>query len=72
MSQGQADQGPKHAGSRGDRVTAQRYGERIPRLPQHGVDAVPYDTLRMTEHRARALSAFLVETDDAPAALTGA
>jgi hypothetical protein len=72
MSQSHADQGPEHAGSRGDRVTAERYGERIARLAQRWVNAVPYDTFRMTEHEARALSASLRRTDDAPAALTGA
>ena len=72
MSQSHADQGPEHAGSRGDRITAQRYGERIARLTQRWVNAVPYDTSRMTEHEARALSASLRETDGAPAALAGA
>jgi len=41
------------------RVTAERYGERIARLTQRWVNAVPYDTSRMTEHEARALWASL-------------
>ncbi|MGW6793983.1 flavodoxin family protein [Streptomyces chartreusis] len=72
MSQSHADLGPEQAGSRGDLITAQRYGERIARLTQRWVNAVPYDTPRMTEHEARALSASLRETDDAPAPLTSA
>ncbi|MER7767091.1 flavodoxin family protein [Kitasatospora sp. NPDC096140] len=72
MSQSHADQGPERAGSRGDLITAERYGERIARLTQRWVNALPYDTPRMTEHEARALSASLRETDDAPTALTGA
>ncbi|MFD9686282.1 flavodoxin family protein [Kitasatospora sp. NPDC059146] len=61
MSQSNADQGPEHAGSRGDLATAERYGERIARLAQRWVNAVPYETTRMTEHEARALSAILRE-----------
>jgi NAD(P)H dehydrogenase (quinone) len=72
MSQSHADLEAEQAGSRGDLITAQRYGERIARLTQRWVNAVPYDTPRMTEHEARALSASLREADDAPAALTGA
>ncbi|MEV0091937.1 flavodoxin family protein [Streptomyces sp. NPDC050738] len=72
MSQSNADQGPEDAGSRGDLITAERYGERIARLAQRWVNAVPYETSRMTEHEARALSASLRETDVAPAALTSA
>ncbi|GAA3012268.1 flavodoxin family protein [Kitasatospora albolonga] len=59
MSQSHADQGPESAGSRGDLLTAERYGERIARLTQRWVNAVPYETPRMTEHEARALSASL-------------
>ncbi|SOB89036.1 flavodoxin family protein [Streptomyces sp. 1331.2] len=59
MSQSHADQGPEQAGSRGDLITARRYGERIARLTQRWVNAVPYETDRMTEHEARALSASL-------------
>lgn len=59
MGQSHADLGPEHAGSRGDRLTAERYGERIARLTQRWVNAVPYDTLRMTEHETRSLSASL-------------
>lgn len=59
MSQSHADLGPEAAGSRGDLITAERYGERIARLAQRWVNAVPYDTPRMTEHEARALSASL-------------
>ncbi|GGV16876.1 FMN reductase [Kitasatospora herbaricolor] len=72
MSQSHADQGPQDAGSRGDLLTARRYGERIARLTQRWVNAVPYETGRMTEHEARALSASLRETDPAPVAATGA
>lgn len=61
MSQSHADLGPEDAGSHGDRVTAQRYGERIARLTQRWVNGVPYETGRMTEHEARALSASLRE-----------
>jgi NAD(P)H dehydrogenase (quinone) len=67
MSQSHADQGAEHAGSRGDLITAQRFGERIARLTQRWVNAVPYETSRMTEHEARALSASLRETDAAAA-----
>ncbi|SFD26013.1 flavodoxin family protein [Streptomyces aidingensis] len=67
MSQSHADQGPEHAGSRGDRITAERYGERIARLAQRWVNGVPYRTPRMTEHQARELSASLRQRDDAPA-----
>ncbi|WP_223184994.1 hypothetical protein [Streptomyces sp. CBMA152] len=59
MSQSHADLGAEQAGSRGDLVTAERYGERIARLTQRWVNAVPYDTSRMTEHETRALSASL-------------
>lgn len=62
MSQSHADLGPEDAGSRGDLATARRYGERIARLAQRWVNAVPYETPRMTEHEARALSAALRET----------
>ncbi|WP_329494378.1 flavodoxin family protein [Kitasatospora herbaricolor] len=72
MSQSHADQGPQDAGSRGDLLTARRYGERIARLTQRWVNAVPYESGRMTEHEARALSASLRETDPAPVAMTGA
>ncbi|MFC5835041.1 flavodoxin family protein [Nonomuraea insulae] len=72
MSQSHADQGSEHAGSLGDRITAERYGERIAMLAQRWVNAVPYDTPRMSEHDARALSASLRRTDDAPAAAIGA
>ncbi|MFH9084822.1 hypothetical protein [Streptomyces sp. NPDC017673] len=44
----------------------------VARLTRRWVNAVPYETSRMTGHEARALSASLRETDDAPAALTGA
>ncbi|WP_254648423.1 hypothetical protein [Streptomyces sp. GbtcB6] len=57
MSQSNADPGPDHAGSRGERITAERYGERIARLTRRWVNAVPYDTSRVTEHEGRALSA---------------
>ncbi|MCX2184073.1 flavodoxin family protein [Streptomyces sp. SKN60] len=70
MSQSHADLGPEQAGSRGDLITAKRYGERIARLTQRWVNAVPYETDRMTEHEARALSASLRNTDDMPAPLT--
>ncbi len=56
MSQSHSDQGPEHAGSRGDRVTAARYGERIARLAQRWVNGVPYETPRMTPEESRALS----------------
>ncbi|MEW2129447.1 flavodoxin family protein [Streptomyces sp. NPDC005435] len=69
MSQSHADLGPDQAGSRGDLLTAERYGERIARLTQRWVNAVPYETSRMTEHEARALSASLREKDGAPASL---
>ncbi|MCX5196410.1 hypothetical protein OOK31_21340 [Streptomyces sp. NBC_00249] len=59
--------GPEGAGSRGGLITAERYGERygerIARLAQRWVNAVPYETPRMTEHEARALSASLGEAD---------
>jgi multimeric flavodoxin WrbA len=71
MSQSHSDLGPEHAGSRGDLITAERYGERIARLTQRWVNAVPYETSRMTEHEARDLSASLREAGGA-AALTGA
>ncbi|NUS10753.1 MAG: flavodoxin family protein [Streptomyces sp.] len=70
MSQSHSDLGPEHAGSRGDLVTARRYGERMARLAQRWVNGVPYETSRMTEHEARALSASLREAG--PAALAGA
>jgi multimeric flavodoxin WrbA len=66
MSQSNIDLGPEHAGSLGDLLTAERYGERIARLTQRWVNAVPYDTTRMTEVETRALSASLREP--APAA----
>ncbi|MER5354451.1 flavodoxin family protein [Kitasatospora sp. NPDC002551] len=69
MSQSHADLGPEQAGSRGDLITAQRYGERIARLTQRWVNGVPYATSRMTEHEARALSASLREADGADAAV---
>ncbi|MFG2710901.1 FMN reductase [Streptomyces goshikiensis] len=72
MGRSHADRGPEEAGSRGDRITAERYGERIARLAQRWVNAVPYETPRMTEHEARALSASLRETDDTRGVLTGA
>jgi multimeric flavodoxin WrbA len=72
MSQSHADLGPEQAGSRGDLITAGRYGERIARLTQRWVNAVPYETSRMTEHEARALSASLRDPHDAPTALAGA
>ncbi|MEU8514604.1 flavodoxin family protein [Kitasatospora sp. NPDC048722] len=65
MSQSHADLGPEHAGSRGDLITAERYGERIARLAQRWVNAVPYETPRMTEHEARDLSTALRATADA-------
>ncbi|MEV7025344.1 flavodoxin family protein [Kitasatospora sp. NPDC093558] len=65
MSQSHADKGPEQAGSPGDLITAERYGERIARLAQRWVNAVPYETPRMTEHEARALSASLRTTADA-------
>ncbi|MGW0895665.1 hypothetical protein ACWD0G_01510 [Streptomyces goshikiensis] len=39
-------EGPEEAGSRGDRTTAERYGERIARPVQRwvNVNAVPYET----------------------------
>lgn len=61
MSQSHADLAPEEAGSHGDRVTAQRYGERIARLTQRWVNGVPYETGRMTEHEVRALSASMRE-----------
>ena len=61
MSQSHADLGPEQAGSSGDRLTARRYGERIARLTQRWVNGVPYETSRMTEHEARALSESLRE-----------
>ncbi|WP_406164420.1 flavodoxin family protein [Streptomyces sp. NBC_00996] len=70
MSQSHADLGAEQAGSRGDLLTAERYGERIARLTQRWVNATPYETSRMTEHEARALSASLRETDAAPKAPT--
>ncbi|MBH5336407.1 flavodoxin family protein [Streptomyces pactum] len=72
MSQSHADLGPEQAGSRGDLVTARRYGERIARLTQRWVNAVPYETPRMTEHETRALSAAIAAPDAGPAAVTGA
>jgi multimeric flavodoxin WrbA len=65
MSQSNADQGPEHAGSLGDRITAERYGARIAQLTQRWVNAVPYDTPRLSEHDARALSVALTRRDDA-------
>ncbi|MFE6848560.1 hypothetical protein [Streptomyces sp. NPDC057686] len=59
-------------------ITAEGRGERIARLTQRWANAVPYETSRMTEHEARALSASFREaagangTADAPAVLTGA
>ncbi|BBA96327.1 putative multimeric flavodoxin [Actinacidiphila reveromycinica] len=70
MGQSHSDLGPENAGSPGDLVTAERYGERIARLTQRWVNAVPYDTPRMTEHEARALSADLRAGHSAPPALT--
>ncbi|GAB7184011.1 hypothetical protein ATKI12_3842 [Kitasatospora sp. Ki12] len=67
MSQSHADLGSERAGSPGDLITAARYGERIARLAQRWVNGLPYDTPRMTEHEARALSASLRD-----AALQGA
>ncbi|MFD9472907.1 hypothetical protein [Streptomyces goshikiensis] len=55
--------GPERAGSRGERITAERYGERIARPARRRLSAVPYE--------ARALSASLGEADDAPGVLTG-
>ncbi|MDF3140043.1 MULTISPECIES: hypothetical protein [unclassified Streptomyces] len=77
MGQSHADQGPERAGSRGDRITAdriaaERYRERAARLTQRWGNAKPHDTSRMTEHEARALTASLRETDEALAALTDA
>jgi multimeric flavodoxin WrbA len=68
MSQSHADLGPEDAGSRGDLITAERYGERIARLAQRWVHGAPYETSRMTEHEARALSASLRETSAGAAA----
>jgi NAD(P)H dehydrogenase (quinone) len=68
MGQSHADLEAEHAGSRGDRITAERYGERIARLALRWTAAAPYDTPRMTEHEARALSAALREQDAAPVA----
>lgn len=65
MSQSNADQGPEHAGSLGDRITAERYGARIAHLTQRWVNAVPYLTDRVSEHDARALSAALTRQDNA-------
>ncbi|MFI7276347.1 flavodoxin family protein [Streptomyces sp. NPDC049879] len=62
MSQSHADHDADRAGSLGDMITAERYGERIARLAQRWVNGVPYETPRMTEHEARALSASLRET----------
>jgi NAD(P)H dehydrogenase (quinone) len=57
MSQSNADQGPEHAGSPGDMLTAERYGRRIAQLTQRWVNAAPYQTSRMTAQDARTLSA---------------
>jgi len=65
MGQSHADLGPEQAGSAGDRRTARRYGERIARLAQRWVNGVRYETSRMTEHEARALSASLRERGEA-------
>jgi multimeric flavodoxin WrbA len=65
MSQSNADQGPEHAGSPGDLITAERYGARIAHLTQRWVNAVPYETTRLSEHDARALSLALARRDNA-------
>jgi NAD(P)H dehydrogenase (quinone) len=57
MSQSNADQGPEHAGSPGDMLTAERYGTRIAQLTQRWVNAAPYQTSRMGAQDARTLSA---------------
>jgi NAD(P)H dehydrogenase (quinone) len=65
MSQSNADQGPEHAGSLGDLITAERHGARIAHLAQRWVNAVPYLTERLSEHDARALSVALTRRDNA-------
>jgi NAD(P)H dehydrogenase (quinone) len=57
MSQSHADQGPEHAGSPGDMLTAERYGTRIAQLTQRWINAAPYHTSRMSEPDAWALTA---------------
>lgn len=59
MSQSHTDLDHAHTGSRGDLITAERYGDRIARLTHRWTNATPYETSRMTEHEARALSASL-------------
>ncbi|MFJ9692834.1 flavodoxin family protein [Kitasatospora sp. NPDC101183] len=61
MSQSHGDLDADQAASRGDLITAERYGERIATLTQRWVNAVPFETVRMTEHEYRALSASLRE-----------
>lgn len=61
MSQSHADQGHERSGSHGDRITAERYGARIAALTQRWVNAVPYETVRITEHEARELSRNVLE-----------
>jgi multimeric flavodoxin WrbA len=65
MSQSNADQGPEHAGSTGDLITAERYGTRIAHMTQRWVNAVPYETPRLGVDDARALSVALARRDDA-------
>ncbi|MCW3065457.1 MAG: Multimeric flavodoxin WrbA [Solirubrobacterales bacterium] len=65
MSQSNADQGPEHAGSLGDRITAERYGMRIAHMTQRWVNAVPYETSRLDVDDARALSVALARRDNA-------
>jgi NAD(P)H dehydrogenase (quinone) len=57
MSQSNFDQGPEHAGSPGDMLTAERYGIRIAQLTQRWVNAAPYHTSRMTAQDARTVVA---------------
>jgi multimeric flavodoxin WrbA len=68
MAQSHTDLDPEDGCSPGDLVTAERYGERIARLTQRWVNAVPHTTTRMTEHEARALSASLRTPSTPPAA----
>ncbi|MEU6340861.1 flavodoxin family protein [Streptomyces sp. NPDC046977] len=57
MGQTNADEGPDAVSSHGDRVTAERYGERLAELTARWVHGTPYAPRRHTPEDFRALSA---------------
>jgi multimeric flavodoxin WrbA len=57
MGQTNADEGPDPVSAHGDRVTAERYGERLALLTARWVHATPYEARRHSQEEFRELSA---------------